>query len=875
MRSNRWKNRDIKQLARSGKPQFTLPVGLPDRVQAAMSAAPQTEHWRQPRFGNAKRLVFASALLVVLAVIAALALRSPDAKQTTRQTVAVSADERGRAPVAAAPSPRSAGTSTMEPAPIIAAHTGSEMVSRRPGTGTESSVRAPVLRQRQPVVVVIVARQPATDSRGHALQVGDRLPAGTTFKTGAGGRLSLISRRGSEFTLDAQSALALAADGRGANLGRGRLYCRNREHEFAVITTTAGRIELLGTVVDAAVKAKKTVAVTVVEGEVRLANAHGQALVGAGKKALLTAQLPPEEGVPANTAAETAWYDGRGAMVSDFGDIVYTVRRANGPVSEVWVMKADGTGKRRVRSYVGGASMSGPWLPGGQVVLFQTWGLIVTAPDYQRRRALTGSGGAMISPWNELWMLDAATGQDAAFELPAEYRNPWQVTQSPDLSRVVFSASRATGPDPFKDYDWGLWVYDLETGQTRKLDGAPQRSPAWSPDGTMVAASDMRDSSEGSHLMLVNVNDGTVTDPKIRGTSAAFSPDGTKIAYVDDYQGDYGDGTEISDVGRVFVWDMAANGTPQLVSPRDERARLPRWSSDGTRVLYTVGHYHMTRDGQMQNTYDVYVSAADGSWTQQVYHTDKWPRAAWTASGDAIYVATQDGIVLVAADGSGLLADLGGNEGDSLLSPAEHRQMDVAVSAIQEAAFQYAVGRVLDHEGRFAEGRTAYQTAAELFASLPWKSPLLGFSAADVAKYADAMVELAGRPAKDVETETCRAHLTQIGLLLPPYAKEHDGTYPPDLATLQRWALTKTWGFDHVLRVARPDVSAAMVQCPHGDAYLYTPPAPGTQPKAGDVLLTCPKHPDCRVTWENRYGELRPKWLTGFSFSQGVDSDPD
>jgi hypothetical protein len=289
-------------------------------------------------------------------------------------------------------------------------------------------------------------------------------------------------------------------------------------------------------------------------------------------------------------------------------------------------------------------------------------------------------------------------------------------------------------------------------------------------------------------------------------------------------------------------------------------------------VLYTL---HGVVTGQPVESYDVYVASADGSAMKLVYHSSKGPRAAWASSGDAIYIVTENGITLVAADGSGSLADLGGNESDSLLSPAEKGQMDLATSSIHEAVYQYVVGRELDYQGKFAQARAAYRTASDLFASLPWQCPLLGFSTGDVTRYSDAMAEIAGRAEDAVATEVCKAHLTHIGLLIPPYAKEHDGAYPPDLATLGAWALPKTWAFNAVIRVDRPEITTAMMKCPLGDTYTYTPPAPGTQPKAGDLLLTCSDHPDLRVTWENERGELAPKPLQGYSFLTGVESDPD
>ena len=127
MRSSRWSKRDLGQLARSGRPGFALPAGLADRVRAAMSAAPPAERSSQPRLGRAKWLVVAAGLLVVLAVVVGLAVRSPDARQVTGLTAAVGsddADEHRPARVADMQSPRREEASGMEPAPAKAVHAG-------------------------------------------------------------------------------------------------------------------------------------------------------------------------------------------------------------------------------------------------------------------------------------------------------------------------------------------------------------------------------------------------------------------------------------------------------------------------------------------------------------------------------------------------------------------------------------------------------------------------------------------------------------------------------------------------------------------------------------------------------------------------------
>ena len=160
--------------------------------------------------------------------------------------------------------------------------------------------------------------------------------------------------------------------------------------------------------------------------------------------------------------------------------------------------------------------------------------------------------------------------------------------------------------------------------------------------------------------------------------------------------------------------------------------------------------------------------------------------------------------------------------------------------------------------------------STDIFAALLWEYPLVDFSASNVLMYADTLAAMADRPAEAMQTATCKAHLNHLSLLLPWYANEHDGVFPQDFSGLAQWTATKNEPDNETMIndwiICRPEVAAATSKCPMGDAYMYTPPAPGALPKVGDVLLTCPNHPEVEVVWEeNEDGELEPKHLEGYS----------
>jgi hypothetical protein len=866
--------RHLDRLIRSVKDEFELPAGLTDRVQRAVAATRPETAPRPP--ARARQLAYGAAVLVVCAVVAVAVFGrpgmsrkgQPPAPAPTRGTGLSRAEPRDFQPV---PAPQGAAKTDGhgQPNAIRVAGRHNDTAAGRLTTAEVAPQPAPANHVDQQLLAVVAVQQPAKAGAGRALAVGDRLPAGSVLRTGTGGRLTVVTRHGSEFTLDAKSELALSADGRSGTLQRGRVYCRNRQHEFAMIATAAGRIELLGTVVDAAVKDAHEVAVTVVEGKVRLANAHGQAVVHAGRRALLVAQLAPDDGELVNTAAETAWYDGRGSILSDFGEVAYSVQRADGLLMEAWAMNADGSGKHRLRSYVGSYSWADRWLPGERRLWLQVASPIWTMPDYATRTATGNRGGSMFDEWLQTWLLDAATAQDAPFVLPAGFGPRSDTALSPDGRRLAFTGVRRTGPNEFTDYEAGVWTYDLETGDVAKLLDGGWDQPAWSPDGRAIAVSESHGSDENNRLALIRVSDGKVTDLGLRGVTPTFSPDGTRLAYVDDYQKDYGDHWWASNLGHAYVLDLVHGGAPRPISPATERVSRPRWSPDGTRLL--LGLTRAVPGGDFDLRDKLCVAAADGSSFADVYspRDGRTGMADWAPSGDDILMRTEKGLIMLAADGSGVVAELGGTKADSHLSGPEAEQSAAVAAAVNEAVFQYAVGKVREFQGRTAEALAAYRAAAELFEGLPWRYPLADLSTGNVLGYADELYRLAGRAPEAMQTATCKAHLNELGLLLPWYAHEHGGAFPADLSALGPWAAQDRPGSPPSVNewpIGHPDVIPAMVKCPGGDSYVYTPPPPGQAPKVGDTLLACPQHPEFSIVWErNDQGKLEPRHLEGYS----------
>jgi Tol biopolymer transport system component len=176
------------------------------------------------------------------------------------------------------------------------------------------------------------------------------------------------------------------------------------------------------------------------------------------------------------------------------GSRIAFVRRYDGRREAVFVMNADGGGKRRVTSYPGGRGLVAlSWSPDGERIAFvrneSIW--VVNAEGTAPRRLIRNAG------------------------LPA-----W----SPDGSKILFVGQRGGQGSSTE-----IWVANADgTGQRRLTHGDGAWNPAWSPDGRRIAFSR---GESGIFLMRQN---GTAVRRVARGDwpfCLTWSPDGRSIAF--------------------------------------------------------------------------------------------------------------------------------------------------------------------------------------------------------------------------------------------------------------------------------------------------------------------------------------------------------
>jgi Tol biopolymer transport system component len=186
------------------------------------------------------------------------------------------------------------------------------------------------------------------------------------------------------------------------------------------------------------------------------------------------------------------------------------------------------------------------------------------------------------SPHLQLWIRDMASGQ--ARQVTTLTTQPQGASFSPDGTKLVFF-----------DVDgmWRvaqMSVLDIATGAVRKIhDSLPQPgTPVWGPDGTRVALAGVAPLTtrfrEGTNQILTISTTGGPDEwhaptplmgiDSRGGGGPAWSPDGTRMAAV------YG--------GLLSVWPVSRTGAP-LGPPRAvtaELAHAPSWQGDSRHLLY-------------------------------------------------------------------------------------------------------------------------------------------------------------------------------------------------------------------------------------------------------------------------------------------------
>jgi dipeptidyl aminopeptidase/acylaminoacyl peptidase len=217
-----------------------------------------------------------------------------------------------------------------------------------------------------------------------------------------------------------------------------------------------------------------------------------------------------------------------------------------------------------------------------------------------------------------IWLI-AADGSAAPRRLSAEGFNATRPRWSPDGKTLAFlstcNSDPSTGGAKPQIYLLPIRAGGDAMALTTLQNGA--ESYAWSPDGTRMVAisrsgygygiaakdpqSDVRhykhtiyqfndtgwDDGKRRHLWVVNVHSGEakqITDGRDwNDDDPQWSPDGKRIAFVSDRTGKEYDGSQNKD-----IWVIpATGGALTKISDHDFEDESPRWSPDGSQILFT------------------------------------------------------------------------------------------------------------------------------------------------------------------------------------------------------------------------------------------------------------------------------------------------
>ena len=310
--------------------------------------------------------------------------------------------------------------------------------------------------------------------------------------------------------------------------------------------------------------------------------------------------------------------------------------------------------------------------------------------------------------------------------------------------------------------------------------------------------------------------------------------------------------------GSIWVADLASGEAPQRISPSHEGALLPQWSPNGRRVAYLVNAGDANKLTEFHTI--LRVVDADGSEVMTLGEFDRaFSAFTWAPRGDAIYAVTMraahdilaaSGVLRIATDGSGQVTELGGTETDSVLPLEVRRQTKAAAKQLQEALFQFAVAETAQFEGKIADSRRAFRGAATTFAGIGWRYPRAGFRPEELMRYADEATSRADESTSSILHEVCRERQDILSRFLWRFASKHD-RFPQDLAELRTWMVG--------VRHDKPEEIAPLFSCSVGTEggyrtpYSYNPHASEGHLKLGEVIVSCPQHPDLKIAWDKDF----------------------
>lgn len=245
-----------------------------------------------------------------------------------------------------------------------------------------------------------------------------------------------------------------------------------------------------------------------------------------------------------------------------------------------------------------------------------------------------------INGYTEIYLISPIDGKKIARLVKGE-RNAsleslrWYtsgISFSPNSQQIVF-VSKSNGEDALNFFD----IKDRDIYLSKRFGLKSIISPAWSPDGNLVAFTALTSAKRNLYLYNIETDDLTkLTNDRYDETDVAWYPDGKRIIFSSD-RPHPDNGIAITDESFVYgnynLHQMAIDSktiTPVIVGPGPNTE--PSVSHDGTKIAFTSG-----RNG-IDNIYVHYIDSVRTLAVTNALTNAKSP--TWDADGERLAIST-------------------------------------------------------------------------------------------------------------------------------------------------------------------------------------------------------------------------------------------